>query len=329
MSSPFWPASFDVLALALTSVLCLWLALVGQQRRRVVGARTFAWLMLAIVVWTGLSAVHRLPLSLDARVVIAQFQVVGIVAVAPLWHQFGRIQAHRPLTVPIWNVAIWSVPVLVILEVAVHGADGWYWADVRQLTSDPADGVEYVYGPLFWISVSYFYGLVLSGTWFVLRSLRESPPQYRGQVLALALASTIPLAANALYLARVTPDYTPLAFAVSGGIFGWSLFHRYLLNLRPVARSLLFDRFVDPVFVLDVQYRVLDHNAAADTLVGGVVPGAPIATVLPWWNRLLEGDTRQADGPATIRHEGRRAGRTGHPHHRSRRTAGWVAGGGP
>jgi len=296
-----WPVSLDVALLTATAAFSLWLAIVGATRRRAPGAGTFVLLMLALVVWTGLSAVHRLPLSLDARLLIAQFQVPGIVAVAPLWFLFGMRYARKPRFSPGWEAAVWLVPLIVVITVFVQGANGWYWTDVRQLTDDPADGIEYFYGPLFWVSVMSSYALILTGTLLVLRSLRESPPQYRGQVLAMAVASTVPLAANALYLSQMTPDYTPMAFAVSGGIFGWSLFRRYLLNPMPLARGMIFDRFVDAVFVLDADYRVLDYNASAREMVGTLAPGGPIADALPWWTRLVGGDTRQADGPSVIR----------------------------
>ncbi len=305
MASPLWPGSLDVALLALTAVFSLWLAVVGALRRRVPGATTFVWLMVALVVWTSLSALHRLVLPLETRLLIAQFQVPGIVSVAPLWFLFGLRYSRRPSYSPLWEAAIWIFPIVVTIEVFLHGANGWYWTDVRQLTDDPAQGVEYSYGPLFWMSVVVSYVLIGIGTGLVLRRLRDSPPQYRSQVFALAMASVIPLGANALYLARVTADYTAIAFSVSGGIFGWSLFRRYLLNLMPVARGMLFDRFVDAVFVLDADYRVLDVNAVGRTLAGDVKAGSPVADALPWWRRLITGDTRQADGPSVIRHDNR------------------------
>jgi len=84
-----WPWPFDVVLLALTAPFCLGLGMVALQRRLVPGSATFAWLTLSLVVWTGLSAVHRLPLSLDVRVLVAQFQGIGIVGVAP------RHTSHR------------------------------------------------------------------------------------------------------------------------------------------------------------------------------------------------------------------------------------------
>ncbi len=301
-----WPIPVDVTLLSFTAVFCLWLTVVALRRRRVAGATTFALLTLSLTVWTGLSALHRLALPLDTRVLLAQFQVIGIVSVAPLWFLFGRTQARLPTGPPALMLALWVLPLVVILDVAVEGTSGRYWIGVRQLTDFPADGVEYSYGPLFWTSVVYSYTLVLAGTVFVLRSLRESPPQYRGQMAALAFASLIPLAANALYLGRVTADYTPMAFAISGGIFGWSLFSRYLLNVSPVARALLFERFTDAVVVVDTRYRVLDFNAAAAKLAPEVKPGRAIADVLPWWNRLIGGDIRDADGAMVIRQGDRR-----------------------
>jgi signal transduction histidine kinase len=293
---------YDSALLALTALFCLWLAIVGGRRRGVPGAATFAWMMTALVVWTGLSALHRLPFSLEARVVIAQFQVTGIVAVGPLWFLFTRLYAQRRQWSNAATGALWILPALVVATAAVQGANGWYWSDVRPLGPSPDDGIEYFYGPLFWASVVYGYVLVVIGTWQMLWSLRESPPQFRSHLLALSVASVIPLAANAAYLSRLTPDYTPMAFAASGGIFGWSLFSRYLLNVRPLARGLLFDRLVDPVFVLDTDYRVIDMNAAGRHLAArDVPPGTPVAAVLPWWQRFQAGDTRNADGPAVVR----------------------------
>jgi signal transduction histidine kinase len=293
----------DIVLLALTAVFCLGMAVVAWRRRRVQGAPSFGWLMLALTTWTALSALHRLPLGLDARILIAQVQVPGIVSVAPLWFLFARVFARTPLRPSRWTAALWILPMLVVVEVWIDGTGGWYWTSVIQRTTDPADGVEYFYGPLFWTSVLYSYGLILTGTWRVLWSLRESPPHYRGQLASLAMASTIPLLANASYLARITDDYTPMAFALSGGLFGWSLFRRYLLNVRPMARGMLFDRFTDAVLVLDVEYRVLDMNAAAHRVVGKGTLGAPVERALPWWPRLIAGQTRQSDGPSVIRHE--------------------------
>jgi signal transduction histidine kinase len=284
------------------AVGAVWLALVGFRRSRVAGATTFAWMMVALAVWVGLSGVHRLLTTVDARILVAKFQYLGIASVGPLWYLFCRSYARRPLTSPARNLALWIVPALTIIAVATNGAHHLFWRDVVPVSADPADGVTYFYGPLFYISAAYSYAFVGLGTWHIVTALRESPPQYRSEFLAMAIASTVPLVANAVYLAKLTPDLTPMAFAVSGALFGWSVFRGHLLDLTPIARGVLFDRLGDAVFVLDPEYRVLDVNAKGRALAGGDLPvGATVAGVLPWWSALIGGETRHADGPSVIR----------------------------
>lgn len=57
-----------------------------------------------------------------------------------------------------------------------------------------------------------------------------------------------------------------MAFAFSGLIVGYSLFHNRFLDLMPVARSLLVDYLEDVWIVLDDAERIVDVNAAAEKL---------------------------------------------------------------
>lgn len=298
----FWSERADAAVVFGVAVGAVWLALVAFRRSRVAGATTFAWMMIALAVWVGLSGVHRILTTVDARILTAQFQYLGIASVGPLWYLFCRAYARRPLTTPALNLALWIVPGLTLIAVVTNAEHHLFWRDVVPVSADPADGVTYIYGPLFYASAAYSYFFVGLGTWHIVKALRESPPQYRSESLAMAIAATVPLFANALYLAKLTPDLTPMAFAVSGGLFGWSVFRGHLLDLTPIARGMLFDRLGDAVFVLDPAYRILDVNAKGRALAGGEPPiGAKVASVLPWWVSLIGGETRHADGPSVVR----------------------------
>lgn len=297
-----WTPTADAIVLTGLAVFVLWLASVAVSRRHVAGAVVFAWLMSAVVVWVGLAAVQRLLTGVDARVLAAQFQYLGIVAVAPLWFLFCRTYASRTINRPLENLAVWIIPSLAIVAVFTNGSHHQFWTDIRPAFGDPADDLIYEYGPFFWISTAYSYLLVSAGTWDVVQALRERPARYRSQTIALAAAATVPLVVNAFYLAKLTPDLPPLGFAVSGGLFGWSLFREHLLDLTPIARGVLFDRLTDAVFVLDPFYRVLDVNAKGRALVGETtLIGVEASRVLPWWESLISGETRHPDRPAIIR----------------------------
>ena len=302
MTHLFWSVRADAAVVFGVAVGAVWLALVALRRSRVAGATIFAWMMIALAIWVGLSGVHRLLTAVDARILTAQFQYLGIASVAPLWYLFCRAYGRRPLTTPAWNLALWIVPGLTLLAVVTNSAHHLFWRDVVPVSADPADGVTYSYGPLFYVSAAYSYVFVGLGTWHIVKALRESPPQYRSESRAMTTAATVPLFANALYLAKLTPDFTPMAFAVSGGLFGWSVFRGHLLDLTPIARGVLFDRLGDAAFVLDPEYRILDANAKGRALAGGEPPiGARVASVLPWWVSLISGETRQADGLSVVR----------------------------
>jgi len=206
-------------------------------------------LMVAEAIWVGLSGVHRMLTSVDARILAAQFQYLGIASVGPLWYLFCRAYARRAAVRPATNLALWIVPALTLVAVFTNEVHHLSWRDVVPVSDRAADGVVYHYGPLFYLSAAYSYILILAGAYNIVQSLRERPPQFRSETVAMAAASTVPLLANALYLAKITADYTPLAFAVSGALFGWNLFRGHFLDLTPIARGLLFDRLHGPFFV--------------------------------------------------------------------------------
>lgn len=82
----------------------------------------------------------------------------------------------------------------------------------------------------------------------------------------------IPWIGNVLYLARLTPlsgvDWTSVSFALTGLLITWAVFKMGLLELLPVARSVVFEGMSDGLLVLDAQLRIADINTAARHMLG-------------------------------------------------------------
>ncbi len=111
---------------------------------------------------------------------------------------------------------------------------------------------------------------------------------YWQMALALVAASLLPWAANLLHnfevgwFARI--DLTPSAFVVTGGVLVWGLYRERLVDLAPLARSIVVDNMEDAVFVLDAFGRVVDVNPAAALVLGTTRPtlvGLPLDQLLP------------------------------------------------
>jgi hypothetical protein len=122
----------------------------------------------------GLSGVHRLATTIDARILIAQFQYLGIVSVGPLWYLFCRSYARRGPASPAANLALWVVPGLTILAVATNGEHHQYWREVVPVSADPRDGVTYLY-PCFMSGGL----LIFVGTGTAHRQAARGSSQYR------------------------------------------------------------------------------------------------------------------------------------------------------
>jgi signal transduction histidine kinase len=291
-------------ALLASAGLALCVGTVSWRRPAARGIVPFTWLSGAIAWWCLAGAAHAFAGTLDAKLLWARIQYVGIAAVPPLWLLFCA--EHGGAT---WfrerrrQALLWAVPALTLLGVVTNDWHGAIWPDVRM----SADGrVAYGHGWWFWIAASCNYVMVVAGALLTWRSLRRTPPPLRAQYHALLAAALLPLIGNLVYVAGRAPvglDPTPLAFAISSLLFAWALFRHQLFHLVPVARDMVVDSLSDAVFVLDTARRVLDMNAAARRLSGEAAwLGQPLDRVLPIVRRhaiaLTAQSTTIADGGA-------------------------------
>ena len=103
------------------------------------------------------------------------------------------------------------------------------------------------------------------------RSAQLFSREYRHQARILLLASLIPWVGNIIYISDLSPikglDVTPISFALSVLLTGWSVFRLQLFGLIPIARDLVVEYANDGMLVLDDKNQILDANAAAARLL--------------------------------------------------------------
>jgi signal transduction histidine kinase len=272
-----------------TGAFAIWVALLTQRRGSAPGARMLVWLMAMVAWWSMAGGAHALAATVDAKIVWAKVQYLAIAAVPPLWFLFATEYAQTA-----WaarrnaRIALWIVAALTVVAAATNESHHAVWASVH---IESTGATVYQHGWLFWVVAASSYLLVVGGAVLLIRALRQSPPPFRLQGLALITAAVVPLAANVLYLTGVTIpglDPTPLAFAVSGLLFTHALYRNRLLDLIPVARDVVVETLSDAVIVLDSARRILDMNAAARKMAGEphAWAGQPVAVQLPLLRQL-------------------------------------------
>ena len=148
----------------------------------------------------------------------------------------------------------------------------------------------------YWIFLCYEYLLSISGVYLVTQRMMESPLYYRRQCSVILLAGLIPLIINLLFESGVIPktiiDPTPFGFLASVVLVWWGLFRFRILDLTPLAYTVLMENMTDGMIVINAQGCIVELNRAACSLLAGNSPcliGRPVVEVLKEWPKLHEG----------------------------------------
>jgi PAS domain S-box-containing protein len=271
-----------------TALIAASVAFFAWRRRKTPGALPLAGLLAAATLWALMEAVESAAPTLDAKIMASKISHIGIQSLPVFFLLFAlRYTADTADARRRRFHWLWVVPALAVLAAFTNEQHFLFWRRV-ELVASPF-GLESVYhhGPLFWGATAYLYLLIVTATALLLSTLLTHRDVYRRQAVVLMVATAVPWLANVVYLSGVNPipgfDWTPVAFAVSGVLLAWAIFRTGLLELKPVACTVLFEQMRDLVLVTDYLQRVVDVNPAARAFfdLGGVLSGRPVGELLP------------------------------------------------
>lgn len=257
--------TLHLIALELTAVFALWLALGAlQQDRDLPGRVTFAALCVSVILWcTGELLDVRGAVSYWTGV---QIKYLGIVLLPPLWlglaAHAGRLEVAR--RVP------WFPAALAIPGLALYGA--LYLGPWQALFLAPtAEGADSVRGPLWHVHMVYAYLLVTAGCCVHIATAFVDPRPGRKRRLAIGATSLLPFAGNALYVQGWLPfthDPAPVLMGLTMLVLRPLMFRGGLLEVLPIAQRDLIDHLPFGVVLTDRDGVVIDVNAAAERGLG-------------------------------------------------------------
>ncbi len=283
------------LPFAVSAAISVVVALLIFQRQNVKGGVALALLMMEFGLWSAANAVRfalihpaaQLPWLRLAHSVLVPAPLTLLVFMAQL------TDADRWLNN--FNLFLLAVePFATIFVLATNEAHWLYFSSVRTVNLGGLRLLAWDGGPWFWFNTACSYLFVLAASLILVRAVLRAGPYIRVQLLTVLAGCLLPWSVN-LY-ALLTPqtartmEVTPLAAAASGLIFAYALFRQRLLDIAPVARSLLFEKLGDAVLVLDMTGRVVDFNRAARLLLGLRAGdyGRTLAEAAPHWSDLAK-----------------------------------------
>ncbi|MBI1814025.1 MAG: PAS domain-containing protein [Deltaproteobacteria bacterium] len=280
--------------LGLATIGALVLSLYTWARRQQAGTSWLALTLFTGALWTAFDLFNYV-VDLPAIEVIVKCATWPLILMAGVsFFRFACIHARREHW---WELARVPVMVAIVINLLLMVTNPYHhllWPGERWLTFGDAHVPWLESGPaFFWIFRNTACALPLAGMLALVISAVGSPSVYARQIAALVTGALIPIFVNLFLVSPTAPgvDLTPIAVVGSVSLFALSTFRFGLLDVMPVARSLLLAQLDDGVIVLDPALRVVDLNPAAERLLGlqhGWTPGRPAEQMLPFWGSVKQ-----------------------------------------
>lgn len=207
---------------------------------------------------------------------------LGVVAGVTNWLFFAMYYSGNQRWLrPVVMMLLLVVPASTLLLVATLEWHKLFYAEAILADRGSYVVLDLDYALGFWVHIALFaYPYTALGSALLLLASLRQPALYRGQSILIAVAATLPLIVNVLYVAGVDLtggfDPTSVVFVFSAILITIAVRHYQFLRMAPIARDLLFRNINVGVAVLNQQQKITDVNPAlarvcmknADALVG-------------------------------------------------------------
>ncbi len=291
-----WSALFYyIVPYSVGIIASLILARYAWRRRSIRGAEYFALYMLAAVEW---SVCALLSLFTDNTFFNHAWEFIGSIGMALMpiaWIAFTLKYTGREkwLTLLTW-ILVSAEPVsAILLRITVY----LYTFVVNMLQLEAVMPIiEYLNRINTTLQTAHFIYLMillLIGALLIIQNLIRAPRMYQAQFISLLIGALLPWVISFIDTFNLLPlgdlNLIPIAFAVGGMIAAWGIFRYQVFDILPIALDTVVDNINDGVVVLDLHYRIVDMNPAAQRMLNLAlcnVAGSPITQVLSHWAKL-------------------------------------------
>jgi len=230
-------------------------------------AHLLGWLMICLVLYTAGYALELLSPTLDGMLFWNRIEYAGISLLPTFWIIFTARYVNIR-----WLKRRYVLALLFFLSgLTLFGA----WTDpllhLRYLTvwirnDGPIPLLAFTRGPLYWSHTLYSFIAFALGTILLIRNLFTTPHFFRNQLFFMLAGSCLPWLGYFFYLLGFPSngiDTIPFSISLSTVCFGIAIFGYRILDVIPIARSLVFEKISDAVIVLDNANLIVDFNRAA------------------------------------------------------------------
>lgn len=267
---------FQTGLLVVSAVTTTALGVYAWRHRQEPGAKPFIGMVAVLTLWSGTKAIGFLTHDSVWRLLIYRVGWSAVATIGVWLLLFAVTYTGNDDFVTRRSVALlFAIPAVVIAGVWTNPWLHLVWGDLSVAVVDGIALVQPPPGPLFWVSVSYSYGLIIVASALLTRLVYTSDYLYADQSALLLVGIVLPFVLSLVYVSGGVSDppidYTAHAFTVTGVTFGYALYRRQLFDLVPATRRLGRNAAISQldagVVIVDNAHRIVYCNEAAGDIL--------------------------------------------------------------
>lgn len=261
-----------VIPLFVSAIITGGLVFFSGAYRNVPGGRDFRFCLLITSLWSASYAIELLLPTPDTKTIASTLGYISATVLPTTWlatvMKFSGYESQFKRILPY----IIIVPALTILLVLTNPLHHLYIQEIHLDEHGPFPILIEDFGPLFWMTVVYEFGLYTISAIYLIKLLAQKSRRHFGQPLTMLIGTLIPLVWNILSTMDGIPstrlDVTPYLYSISGALLLLGLVYSRLFDVMPVARDIVMDAMCDAVIVIDYKGKVMSVNQAAREVFG-------------------------------------------------------------
>ncbi len=300
-----WQYSPLAVILVIVTVFLCAFTFFAWKRRHMPGMFPILVFFAAATLWSGASAFSLAHTDLATAIVMDWLMSPAIVTIPVAYLLFALwYTEHDSRPSRLFLALLFVFPVLSVILLFTNGVHHLFYTGFVPLDG-PRGSILWSFsrGPLFWITTSYSFVLILTTFLLFVLRYRTVGTIFRTQISLILAAGVVPFLATLIFLFDLGPeagfDWTPATFVVSGFALVGATIYFELFSLQPLTHSLLVRTMKDSVVATNSDGRMTLINPAASVLLGvtedeGV--GRPLADFAPGLEPFLH-SAMPASGP--------------------------------
>ncbi len=281
--------TYYLLALLLSSIMCLVLALRAWARRKITGSRQIAVTMIGAAIWSFGYLLELIAPTAGEKNLWFEWQYLGIALVTWGWLAFAlEYSGHHGLWSQSLKLAagiLFAVFQMLAFSNAYHH---FMWRNAAEPVPQQPGPLAFEVEMGFTLHSIFSYGIMLLAFIILLWAYWRAQSVYRSQYRLLLIATFLPMFTNIVYSIGTKNEInlSPALFSLSSIAIMWGIFNHRLLNIAPIARSIIMENIKDAILTVDMQGRIIDMNANFERLLNRPlddVIGKQLENVLAHW----------------------------------------------